>query len=232
MTTTQTCHFHETLRLCSEMHHLSCMTYHFHANHNGIAAQTDTWHVHEKSLFGALPNSRAIGAGFEHLRTVADGCGRLRTVANTKTTTGEHSSTLRLPKLNENFFFFTQHAVVKARKAFFSERWEATKADKKSKVCTDWALPESASCTSLRIAVQSWKSELPLQRNTTLRKNLPEALTAIFSPSRTASRAPQGSSIWFDHCRHWGGVAIVALVCGLFFFFGANHRGNDKRRSR
>ena len=57
---------------------------------------------HEKSLFGALPNGRAIGAGFEHLRTVANGCGRLRTVANTKTTTGEHSSTLRLPKLNEN----------------------------------------------------------------------------------------------------------------------------------
>ena len=79
MTTTQTCHFHETLRLCSEMHHLSCMTYHFYANHNGIAAQTDTRHVHEKSLFGALPNGRAIGAGFEHLRTVADGCGRLRT---------------------------------------------------------------------------------------------------------------------------------------------------------
>ena len=102
MTTTQTCHFHETLRLCSEMYHLSCMTYHFYANHNGIAAQTDTRHVHEKSLFGALPNGRAIGAGFEHLRTVADGCGRLRTVANTKTTTGEHSSTLRLSKLNEN----------------------------------------------------------------------------------------------------------------------------------
>ena len=61
MTTTQTCHFHETLRLCSEMHHLSCMTYHFYANHNGIAAQTDTRHVHEKSLFGALPNGRASG---------------------------------------------------------------------------------------------------------------------------------------------------------------------------
>ena len=36
------------------------------------------------------------------IRTLADGCERLRTVANTKTTTGEHSSTLRLPKLNEN----------------------------------------------------------------------------------------------------------------------------------
>ena len=96
-TTTQTCHFHETLRLCSKMHHLSCMTYHFCANHNGIAAQTDTWHIHEKSLFGALPNGRAIGLGFEHFRTVANGCGRLRTVANTKTTTSEHSPILRRP---------------------------------------------------------------------------------------------------------------------------------------
>ena len=73
--------------------------------------------------------------------------------------------------------------------------------------------------------VQLWGSlyrhERPnhaMQRNTALRKNLPETLTAVFSPSRTASRAPQGSSIWFDHCRHWGGVAIVALVCSLFFF--------------
>ena len=79
MTTTQTSHFHETLRLCSETHHLSCMTYHFYANHNRIAVQTDTWHIHEKSLFRALPNGRAIGLGFEQLRTVEDGWGRLRT---------------------------------------------------------------------------------------------------------------------------------------------------------
>ena len=46
----------------------------FYANHNGIAAQTDTWRVHEKSLFRALPNGSAIGSGFEHLRMVEDGC--------------------------------------------------------------------------------------------------------------------------------------------------------------
>ena len=42
------------------------------------------WHVTRpwKSRFRALPNGRAIGAGFEHLRTVADGCERLRTVAD------------------------------------------------------------------------------------------------------------------------------------------------------
>ena len=74
MTTTQTCHFHETLRLCSEMHHLSRTTYHLYANHNSIAAQTDTRQIHEKSLFGALPNGSAIGLGFEQLRTVANGC--------------------------------------------------------------------------------------------------------------------------------------------------------------
>ena len=74
--------------------------YHFYANCNRMAAQTDTWHIHGKSLFRALPNGRAIGAGFDHLRLVEDGCEHVRTVANTKTTSGEHSSTLRLP--NEN----------------------------------------------------------------------------------------------------------------------------------
>ena len=94
-TATQTSHFHETLRLCSETHHLSCITYNFYANHNGIAAQTDTWHVHEKSRFRALPNGRAIGAGFEHLRTVANGCGH----ENNDRRTQLHPQT---PKLNEN----------------------------------------------------------------------------------------------------------------------------------
>ena len=32
---------------------------------------------------------------------------------------------LTLFHIDLKFFFFTQHAVVKARKAFFSERWEA-----------------------------------------------------------------------------------------------------------
>ena len=77
VTATQLRHFHETLRLCSEIHHLSCKMYHFHANHNGILR--------------ALPNGRAIALGFEHLRTVAVGCEQLRTVANSKTTSGIHS---------------------------------------------------------------------------------------------------------------------------------------------
>ena len=36
------------------------------------------------------------------------------------------------------FFFFPHHAVIKARKVFFSERWEATKAEEHPKVCTSW----------------------------------------------------------------------------------------------
>ena len=95
MTTTQTCHFHETLRLCSDMHHLSCVTYHFHANHNGIATQTETWQVHEKSLFRALPNGSAIGLGFEQLRTVEDGCEHENNVGRTQLYP-------QTPKLNEN----------------------------------------------------------------------------------------------------------------------------------
>ena len=37
-----------------------------------------------------------------------------------------------------SLFFFTHRAVIKARKAFFSERWEATKAEENPKVCTSW----------------------------------------------------------------------------------------------
>ena len=54
MTTTQTCHFRETLRLRSDMHHLSCVTHHLCANHNAIAAQTATWHIHEMSGLSLL----------------------------------------------------------------------------------------------------------------------------------------------------------------------------------
>ena len=39
VTATQTCHFHKTVRLRSEVHHLFCMTYRFYANHNGTAVQ-------------------------------------------------------------------------------------------------------------------------------------------------------------------------------------------------
>ena len=42
-------------------------------------------------------------------------------------------------------FFFTQHAVVKAREAFSSERWEAKEAElRKPKFVQTEAFPESA----------------------------------------------------------------------------------------
>ena len=44
----------------------------------------------------------------------------------------------RLLSNNKTEFFFTHRAVIKARKAFFSERWEATKAEENPKVCTSW----------------------------------------------------------------------------------------------
>ena len=59
------------------------------------ATQTDTWHIREKSLFRAPPNGRAIGAGFEHLRTVEDGCGH-------ENNGGRTQLDPQTPKLNEN----------------------------------------------------------------------------------------------------------------------------------
>ena len=84
------------------MHHASYATCRFHANDNGIASQTDTSHIHEKSLAKASPNGSALALYWGHLRTVADGCERLRTVANIETTGREQGSTPRPPELNEN----------------------------------------------------------------------------------------------------------------------------------
>ena len=53
------CGSHKTLRLCSEMHHVACATCQFQAIHHGIAAQTDTSHIHEKFLAKASPNGSA-----------------------------------------------------------------------------------------------------------------------------------------------------------------------------
>ena len=48
-------------------------------------------------------------------------------------------------QLGTPWFFFTQHAVVKAREAFFIERWEAKKAElRKPKFVQTKAFPESA----------------------------------------------------------------------------------------
>ena len=50
-------------------------------------------------------------------------------------------------------------------------------------------------------------------------KNLPKALTAVLSPSRTEGRAPQGSSNWHGRSRRRGGVAFAARVCSPSFVF-------------
>ena len=95
-TTTQTCHLDKTLHLYSEMHHLSCLTCRFYANHKGIAAQSDTFSSHKKSPARASPNDRA---NCGRLRTVANGCGRLRTVAVAQANFGEHTSNPQTPNL-------------------------------------------------------------------------------------------------------------------------------------
>ena len=61
------------------------------------------------------------------------------------------------------------------------------------KVCTDWSFPESVKCTIYDpLYKDGWIKRM--QPKNMLRKNLPKALTAVFSPSRSANRAPPGSS--------------------------------------
>ena len=68
-------------------------------------------------------------------------------------------------------------------------------------------------------------------------KNLPKALTAVLSPSRSANRARHGSSSRHGRSRRRGGVAIAARVCSLsfpplFFFFSINGVGTRPRKER
>ena len=88
---------------------------------------------------------------------------------------------------------------------------------KKTKVCTGWSLSGVSKMYIQWSAVQV-KNELSDAKTQSYAKNLPKALTAVFSTSRTAGRAPRESSIRLDHCRRRGGVAFAALVCNPPFF--------------
>ena len=57
-------------------------------------------------------------------------------------------------------FFFTHRAVVKTRKAFFSERWEETKAEENPKVCTSWGpIWSSLPCSSYHPTEKAFKQK-------------------------------------------------------------------------
>ena len=87
----------------------------------------------------------------------------------------------RLPPLQS--FFFPSMLWSRHVKPSSAKGEKTSKAKKIQKFVQAEALPKSESCTGLRIAVQACKTELRDQRNTALRKNLPETLTANFSPS-------------------------------------------------
>ena len=72
------------------MHHVFYLASHFDALYNGIAAQSDTFSSHKKSPARASPNDRANRRHRGRLRTVANGCERLRTVAVAQANFGEH----------------------------------------------------------------------------------------------------------------------------------------------
>ena len=67
-------------------------------------------------------------------------------------------------------------------------------------------------------------------------KNLPKALTAVLSPSRSENRARHGNSSRHGRSRRRGGVAIAARVCSLsfppyfFFFWSINGVGTRPRK--
>ena len=76
------------------------------------------------------------------------------------------------------FFFLLSKLWSRHVKPSSAKGEETYKAKQKIPKCVQAeALPESESCTSLRIAVHA-RLNYAIQRNTALRKNLPETLTA------------------------------------------------------
>ena len=63
---------------------------------------TQRWKAPKVTPFAELPIGIAIRPSRERLRTVANGCERLRTVADVNATSGEHSSTPTPPEWNGN----------------------------------------------------------------------------------------------------------------------------------
>ena len=63
---------------------------------------TQRWKAPKVTPFAELPIGTAMRPSRERLRTVADGCGRSRTVADVNARSGEHSSTPTPPEWNGN----------------------------------------------------------------------------------------------------------------------------------
>ena len=89
-----------TKRCACAVNHTSTayMSTRFHA----VSRESDTSRFHPKPFPKASPNGSALAPYRGRLRTAANGCKRLRTVADAETTGREQGSTPRPPELNEN----------------------------------------------------------------------------------------------------------------------------------
>ena len=111
-------------------------------------APTSTASNHTDSIYGRLTRkAQSIAASIPTMK-------QKRTVA--------HAT---VPRVRDNVFFFTQHAVIKARKASSAKGEKRQKRIITPKFVQTKAFPESALCTSLRVAVQSWKSNYHAEKH-------------------------------------------------------------------
>ena len=60
---------------------------------------TKRWKLPKLTTSAELPIGTAIRGSYERLRTVADGCGRLRTVADANATSSEHTLNPQTPRV-------------------------------------------------------------------------------------------------------------------------------------
>ena len=88
-----------TVNSTSTLRHLT-----FPRRFHAISHESDTSRFHPKPSPKASPNSSALALYCGRLRTVADGCERLRTVANIETTGRKQGSTPRTPRVKREPF--------------------------------------------------------------------------------------------------------------------------------
>ena len=102
-----------------------------HACHANEA--TRRWKPPKVAPFAELLIDTAIRTSREqHVRTVANGCGRLRTVADVNATSGEHCSTPTPPEWNGNpCYAFGKKIMSRIKKYFLNHKKERKKAGKK-----------------------------------------------------------------------------------------------------
>ena len=98
-------------------------------------------HSHGCPLTDKSTSAHSPLSTFNSLFFYSSRCGQFFLICRRARRQRSQSSILVTVRIDKHFKLYNEwshRAVVEARKAFFCERWEATKAEENPKVCTSW----------------------------------------------------------------------------------------------